>query len=367
MFRAGTYPGTHPMRFLWPDMLWLLLALPALTGAYVLALRRKKKAAIRYASLLLVRAAIGPRQTLRRHVPPALFLLALAAGILAIARPTGSLTLPADHMTLILAMDVSRSMLAKDVAPNRISAAQSAVKAFVDGIPGNVRVGIVSFAGSTTVVQTPTNVRDELIAAVDRFQLQRATATGAGLLLALSQLLPEAGIDVESGVFDGNFSRQRGESSSIDRTRKEKKEEKKDFVVVPPGSYTSGAIVLLSDGRRTSGPDPLKVAKLAADRGVRVYTVGFGTKEGAEIPGAEGFSFFARLDEDTLKGVASITGAEYFHAGNSEDLKKVYEKLNAKFTLERRETEVGALLSVLAVLLLIAGGALSMMWFHRTY
>lgn len=358
------------MRFLWPDLLWLLLALPALTGAYVLALRRKKKAALRYASLLLVRAAIGPRQTLRRHVPPALFLLALAAGILAIARPTGSLTLPADHMTLILAMDVSRSMLAKDVAPNRISAAQAAVKAFVDGIPGNVRVGIVSFAGSATVVQTPTSVRDELIAAVDRFQLQRATATGAGLLLALSQLLPDAGIDVESGVFDGNFSRQRGESSSIDRTRKEKKEEKKeekrDFVVVPPGSYTGGAIVLLSDGRRTSGPDPLKVAKLAADRGVRVYTVGFGTKEGAEIPGAEGFSFFARLDEDTLKGVASITGGEYFHAGNSEDLKKVYEKLNAKFTLERRETEVGALLSALAVLLLIAAGALSMMWFHRT-
>ncbi len=354
------------MRFLWPDMLWLLLAVPALTGAYVLALRRKKKAALRYASLLLVRGAIGPRQTLRRHVPPALFLLAFAAGIVAIARPTGSLTLPADHMTLILAMDVSRSMLAKDVAPNRISAAQAAVKAFVDGIPGNVRVGIVSFAGSATVVQTPTNVRDELISAVDRFQLQRATATGAGLLLALSQLLPDAGIDVESGVFDGNFSRQRGESSAIDRTRKEKKEEKKDFVVVPPGSYTGGAIVLLSDGRRTSGPDPLKVAKLAADRGVRVYTVGFGTKEGAEIPGAEGFSFFARLDEDTLKGIASITAGEYFHAGNSEDLKKVYEKLNAKFTLERRETEVGALLSALAVLLLIAGGALSMLWFHRT-
>ena len=353
------------LRFLWPELLWLLLAVPVLVGAYVFALRRKKKSAIRYASLLLVRDAIGPRQTLRRHVPPALFLLALTAGIIAIARPTATMVLPADHMTLILAMDVSRSMLAKDVAPNRISAAQAAVKAFVDGIPSNIRVGIVSFAGSATVVQTPTTVRDELVAAVDRFQLQRGTATGAGLLLALSQLLPEAGIDVESGVFDKGFSRQAGEASSLDRTRRAKKEEK-NFVTVPPGSYTGGAIVLLSDGRRTSGPDPLQVAKLAADRGVRVYTVGFGTKDGAEIPGFEGFSFFARLDEETLKGVASITGAEYFHAGNSTDLAKVYEKLNTKFSLERGETEVSALLSVLAALLLVGAAVLSLLWFHRT-
>ena len=222
------------LRFLWPELLWLLLTVPVLVGAYVFALNRKKKSAIRYASLLLVRDAIGPRPTLRRHVPPALFLLALTAGIIAIARPTATMVLPADRMTLILAMDVSRSMLAKDVAPNRISAAQAAVKAFVDGIPSNIRVGIVSFAGSATVVQTPTTVRDELVAAVDRFQLQRGTATGAGLLLALSQLLPEAGIDVESGVFDKGFSRQAGEASSLDRTRRAKKEEK-NFVTVPPG------------------------------------------------------------------------------------------------------------------------------------
>ena len=354
------------IRFLWPELLWLLLAVPLLLGSYVWALRRKKKTALRYASLMLVRGAIGPRQTLRRHLPPALFLVALAAGILAIARPMASLTLPADHMTLILAMDVSRSMLAKDVAPNRISAAQAAVKAFVDGIPNNIRVGIVSFAGSAQLVQTPTTVHEDLIAAVDRFELQRGTATGAGLLLALSQLLPNAGIDVESVVFDRNFSRQGGEAASLERQRKAKKEEK-SFVTVPPGSYNGGAIVLLSDGRRTTGPDPLQIAKQAADRGVRVYTVGFGTKDGAEIPGFEGFSFFARLDEETLKGIATITGAEYFHAGNSTDLKKVYEKLNAKFSLERKETEIGALLSVLAALLLIGAGVLSMIWFHRTH
>ena len=134
---------------------------------------------------------------------------------------------------------------------------------------------------------------------------------------------------------------------------------------MPPGSYTGGAIVLLSDGRRTGGPDPLEVAKIAADRGVRVYTVGFGSKDGGEIPGMEGFSFFARLDEETLKGVASMTGAEYFHAGNGADLRKIYQSLNLKFALERRETEISALLSALAALLLIAAATLSLLWFHR--
>jgi Ca-activated chloride channel family protein len=295
-----------------------------------------------------------------------LFLLALAAGILALARPMAALTLPSDHVTLILGMDVSRSMLARDVSPNRISAAQAAVKVFVDDMPRNFRVGIVSFAGSAAVVQTPTTAREELIEAVDRFELQRGTATGAGLLLALSQLLPDAGINVESAVFDRNFSRGSGDAASLEQQRRARKEER-DIVVVPPGSYTRGAIILLSDGRRTVGPDPLQVAKQAADRGVRVYTVGFGTKDGAEIPGFEGYSYFARLDEETLKGVAAMTGAEYFHAGNSEELKKVYANLNSRFSLEHRETEISALLSGLAALLIVLACALSMRWFHRMH
>jgi Ca-activated chloride channel family protein len=353
------------VRFVWPEALWLLLAAPLLVGLYVLALRRRKKTTLRYASLLVVRAAISPHPSLRRHLPPALFLLAMSLGLLTLARPMASLTLPSENMTVLLAMDVSRSMLAADMAPNRISAAQAAVKEFVDSKPHNLRVGLVSFAGAAAVVQTPTTVREELIQAVDRFELQRGTATGAGLLMALSQLLPDAGIDVESGIFDKNFSRRGGDTAPLERRRQEK-QPPKDVVIVPPGSYTGGVIVLLSDGRRTTGPDPLDVAKLAADKGVRVYTVGFGTKEGAEIPGSEGYSWFARLDEDALKGVAAMTGAEYFHAGNPEDLKKVYAHLNSKFSLEARETEVGALLAGLIALLLLAAGALSMRWFHRT-
>jgi Ca-activated chloride channel family protein len=360
------------MRFLWPDLLWLLLLVPALVAAYIYALRRKKKAAVRYASLMLVRDALGPLQGLRRHLPPALFLLAIAAALVAAARPTATVTLPADYLTIILAMDVSRSMLAADVTPNRISAAQAAAKNFVKDIPRNVRLGIVSFAATPATVQTVTENRDDLTAAIDRFQLQRGTATGSGLMLALAQLFPDAGIDVEAASKESAWSRygsdESGKGAGSDRSRKLRKYEKKEFTAVAPGSYTSGGIILLSDGRRTTGPDPLEAAKMAADRGVRVYTVGFGSKTEAPggIPGfGGGMGYFARLDEDTLKAVATITGGEYFHAGTSDDLAKVYQSLSAKFALESSETEVSALFGALASLLVVCAGVLSMLWFHR--
>ena len=362
------------MRFLWPDLLWLLLLVPALVAAYIYALRRKKKAAVRYASLMLVRDALGPRQGLRRHLPPALLLLAIAAALVAAARPTATVTLPSEYLTIILAMDVSRSMLAADVAPNRISAAQAAAKSFVKDIPRNVRLGIVSFAATPATVQTVTENRDDLTAAIDRFQLQRGTATGSGLMLALAQLFPDAGIDVEGASKESAWSRYgsddsgSGKGSGSDRSRKLRKYEKKEFTAVAPGSYTSGGIILLSDGRRTTGPDPLEAAKMAADRGVRVYTVGFGSKTEAPggIPGfGGGMGYFARLDEDTLKAVATITGGEYFHAGTSDDLAKVYQSLSARFALESSETEVSALFGALAALLVVCAGILSMLWFHR--
>ena len=353
------------MRFVWPDLLWLLLLVPALVAAYVLALRRRKLAAVRFASLSLVKGAIGPGQVIRRHLPPALVLLAVIVAILAVARPSAMITLPDEHMTLIMAMDVSRSMQAADVMPNRITAAQAAARSFIEDLPRNVRLGIVSFAGTANVVQTPTENRDDLLAAIDRFQLQRATATGSGLLVSLAQLLPDAGIDLESVVFDSAFSRYGGGAASLDKPRKDKKAGRKDFTPVAPGSYTSGAIILLSDGRRTTGPDPIEAAKLAADHGVRVYTVGFGTAEGGTIDGFEGWSFYVRLDEETLKQVAQITGAEYFYAGSAADLRKVYQNLNLKFGLERKDTEIGALFSAVAVVLLVIAAVLSMLWFHR--
>jgi Ca-activated chloride channel family protein len=225
------------MHFLWPDLLWLLPIVPLAIAAYVYALRRRKKAALRYASLLLVRDALGPGQWLRRHLPAVLIAAALMSALLGVARPSALFTLPNAHQTIVLAMDVSRSMRATDIPPSRMVAAQNAVKEFVQELPPNVRVGIVTFAGTAAVVQTPTHNREELIAAVDRFQLQRQTAIGSGLLMALSLLLPDSGIDLEEDVFDSAFSRRSGAAP----LSASPKAERKDWKPVPPGSYNSGA------------------------------------------------------------------------------------------------------------------------------
>jgi Ca-activated chloride channel family protein len=176
------------MTFLWPEMLLLLLAVPVLVAAYVLLLRRKRKSAIRYASLSLMKDAIGRGQRFRRHVPPLLFLLAVIAAIVAVARPSAVITLPSQQQTIVLAMDVSLSMGAKDVDPNRITAAQAAAKAFVEEHPPDARIGIVAFGATASLVQTPTQNREDLLAAIDRFQLQRGTATGSALYLSLATL-----------------------------------------------------------------------------------------------------------------------------------------------------------------------------------
>jgi Ca-activated chloride channel family protein len=348
------------MSFLWPNLLWLLLLLPALIGAYVLILRRRKKMALRYASLMLVRGAIGPGQWVRRHLPALLVLLALACALLGVARPSAVFTLPAEHQTIVLAIDVSRSMRASDVKPSRLGAAQRAVIDFVQDLPSNVRVGLVTFAGTAAIVQTPTSNRDDLVAAVNRFQLQRRTATGTGLLMALSLLLPDAGIDVEAEVFDRDFSRRAGAAPLGAAAR-----QPKDFKPVAPGSYTTGAVVLLSDGRRTTGPDPLAAAKLAAERGVRVHTVGFGTKEGGPV-NFEDMVIYMRFDEEALKAIAGITEGEYFHAGSADDLRKIYKNLTAKLSLERRETELTAFFGAAAALFAVIAAMLSLLWFHRT-
>jgi len=347
------------MRFMWPEMLWLLLLIPLLVGAYVVALRRRKRNAVRYASLLLVRDAIGPGQRLRRHIPPALLLLALTAAIVAMARPTASVVLPSQYMTIAMAMDVSLSMRATDVEPSRLIAAQNAARAFIDELPSNVRLGIVSFAGTAAVVQTPTENKQDMLAAIDRFQLQRATATGSGLILSLGMLFPEDGLDIESIAMS---MRQAG--VSLDHPRKADGPARPEREPVAPGSYTSGVIILLSDGRRTTGPDPIQIAKMAADRGVRVYTVGFGTLQGTTI-GFEDYQIYVRLDEETLKAIAKITGGEYFHAGTASDLRAVYQNLNTRLAMERQQTEIGALASGVAAALALLAAMLSVWWFHR--
>ena len=350
-------PKNLPVTFMWPTLLWLLLILPLLVTLYIWLMRRKKKMALRFASLSIVREAMGTGPSIRRHIPPFLFLLAVAAMLLAASRPFAVVVLPSQQETIMLAMDVSGSMRATDVAPSRIVAAQNAAKAFLTALPRDVKVGIVAFAGSAQVAQIPTLNREDLVSAIDRFQLQRATAIGNGIVLSLATLFPDAGIDLSAMQFG-----QRQKGVSIDQPVA--KDVKQPFVPVAPGSYTSAAIILLTDGQRTTGVDSMEAAKMAADRGVRVYTVGIGTVTGETI-GFEGWSMRVKLDEETLKAIANKTQADYFYAGTAADLKKVYETLSSRLTMEKKETEISGLLALLAAALAIVSAGLSILWFNR--
>ena len=324
------------MTFLWPEMLWFFGVVPLLVAAYVLALRRNSKLAVRYASLSILKAAM-PGRSLRRHVPPLLFLLAVIGMLFAVARPATVISLPSQHDVVILAMDVSGSMRADDVKPTRLAAAQAAARAFVKDSPRSTRVGVVAFAGSAALVQAPTSEREAIYSAIDALQLQNATAIGAGILASLKAIFPDEEFEVKKT---------------------------KNMNAIAPGSYGAAAIILLTDGQTTTGPDPVDAARLAADRGVRVYTVGIGTPEGQILTG-EGWSIRVRLDEDALKIVADLTRAEYFFAGSALDLKKVYETLTARLVMEKRETEVTALFSAIATSLALVSAALSLLWFNR--
>ncbi|HEX7054472.1 MAG TPA: VWA domain-containing protein [Burkholderiales bacterium] len=340
------------MSFAWPEALWLLALLPLAVALYFYLLRRRKKQALQYSSVALVKAAMAGAPAWRRHVPPALLAAALAAMIVAVARPEALVTLPSSNETVILAMDVSGSMRATDVEPTRLAAAQAAAKQFIAEVPSSVKVGIVAFAGTATVAQAPTRSKEDLIAAIDRFQLQRATAIGSAIIVSLATLFPDGGYDVAAFTFD----RHRGPGGRF--------RPQGNFKPMPPGSYASAVIILLTDGQRTAGPDSLEAARLAAERGVRIYTVGVGTPQGSVV-GIEGWSMRVRLDEETLKGIADLTRGEYFYAGSAPDLKKVYQSLNSRLVLETRKTEVGALFTAAAALLVLAAAGLSLAWFSR--
>ena len=340
------------MNFQWQELLWLLLVVPALVLLYLWLLHRRKKTAVRFASVALVKQALGKGPGWRRHVPPVLMLLAVTTLLLATARPMAVLKLPSNQETIILAMDVSGSMRAADVQPNRLVASQEAAKAFVSGLPRSVRIGVVSFAGTAAVVQAPTFSREDVVAAIDRFQLQRGTAIGSGIVLSLATLFPDEGIDLSQ--ITGARPMPPGPNDKP----------KKIIQPVEPGSYSSAAIILLTDGQRTTGPDPLDAAKMAAERGIRVYTVGIGTTNG-EIIGFEGWSMRVRLDEETLKSIANFTRANYFYAGTAEDLKQVYEGLSSRLVVETKETEVTALFAAAGAALAVLAAALSVWWFGR--
>jgi Ca-activated chloride channel family protein len=347
------------MDFLWPHNLWWMLLLPLLPALYLWLLRRRGKAALMYASLRVVREAAG--RTWLRHVPPALIFMSLALLLLALARPSAPVPLPWAKSTILLAMDISRSMRVADVQPSRMVAAQEAAKAFLAEVPRHIEVGLVTFAGSAQVAQRATTDRPALVGAIDAIQMQYGTAIGNAIVVCLAELFPDQGIDVGEMTFGAP---RRETTRRLDEKNKADKPAPKEITPVPPGSYESAAIILLSDGRRTTGVDTLEAARMAADRGLRIYVVGLGTPHGHEAMG-EGMSIYLQLDEPTLKHVAQMTGGEYHHAGTAEKLRSVYQQLGSKLQVSKRDTELTALLAGAAAVLLVAGSGLSVLWFGR--
>lgn len=345
------------MDFLAPELLWLLPIVPGLVLLYLWLLRRRKKQALRYASLAIVKMAMEGIPGWRRHLPPALILAAIGLGLLAASRPLSVIPLLSSSATIILAIDVSLSMRATDVKPNRLVAAQEAAKAFLQELPPQIKVGIVTFAGSTQLVQPPTLNRESLVAAIDRFQMQRGTAVGNAIVVSLATLFPDEGIDLGEITFGppsrGKSLDDKGQPAPKERTP------------VAPGSYESAAIILLTDGRRTTGIDTEQAAKMAADRGVRVYAVGLGTVDGS-VPAYDSWTaIYMKLDEPSLRAVAQTTQGEYYYAGDAETLKSVYAKLSSRVQVEKKETELSALLALVAAGLSIAAATLSLLWFSQ--
>jgi Ca-activated chloride channel family protein len=335
------------MSMLWPGALLLLVLIPVIIGLYIWMLRRRRRFAIRFSSLSLVRQALPRYSRLRRHLPFALFVLALASLVVALARPVSIVAVPAGRTTIILTMDVSRSMLQSDILPNRLEAAEAAALSFIESQNSTRQIGIVAFAGFAEMTQPPTSDQEALEAAIGSLTTGRGTAIGSGILKAIDAIA-EIDPSVAPSITD--------DSLEVAPTP------------VPQGAYAPSIIVLLTDGVATTGPEPVEAAQQAVDRGVRVYTIGFGTEQGGQFSGGGGFGgggggfgggrFRRGIDEDTLKQVADITGGEYYTAESADELQEVFENLPTSLITRHETTEisvaftaVGALLAALAVVL----------------
>ena len=339
------------MSFIWPTMLLSLLLLPVAVALYIRQQRRRRELIASYGSLGVVREiggrpGGGRRIGWRRHTPPVLFLIALALLLVALARPQTTVSLPKVAGTVILAFDVSGSMAADDIKPTRMEAAKVAARDFVALQPQTVRVGVVAFSDSGITVQAPTNDQGVVVAAINRLTPSTGTSLGNGILVSLNTIAT-----AESGE-QTNYYRNLTPTVLPTPTP------------VAKGTHTSAVIVVLTDGENTAMPDPLAAAKTAANRGVRIYTVGIGSPAGAVLK-INGFSVQTQLDEATLKQIAQATDGAYYNAPTAEDLQAIYGKLGSQLTIKPEKIEVTALFSGAGLLVLLIGGICSLLWFSR--
>ena len=353
------------MGVLWPVYLLVLITIPLVVLAYLLVLKRRKRFAVHYSSLSLIQQAMPGHTRWRRHLPFALLVLALTLLILALSRPFANVSIASSRTTVMLALDVSLSMCANDISPNRLTVAQEAARRFIESQEPDTQVGIVVFAGIAQLIVPPTTDRDVLREAVANLSTARRTAIGSAItrsLDALAEVNPEIP-PVNTYVSPGEGQSDPGRG----------------------GTLQPDLIVLLTDGANTSGIRPLVAAQAAQDRGVRVFTIGFGTTQmpvlrctesqlggdeltnrigrgGFRLGGGFGRGNFLALDEYTLRGVAEITGAEYHLAESADELLQVFAAIPVQLARKEVRMEVSAVLIAISGLLALAAVALGLRW-----
>ena len=353
------------MSVLSPWLLMVLLLIPLLAAAYVWMLRRRRKHAVRYSSLSLIREALPERSRWRQHLPFVLLLLGLTGLLAAVARPVALVEVPLSRTTIILALDVSRSMCATDVEPNRLAVAQDAALAFIEDQADGTQIGVVAFGDFAEVVMPPTTDKEALTAAVETLTTALGTAIGSATLKSIDAIAA-----VNSAVPPSGANLQ-GEGAGSE----------------PGDIYQPDIIVLLTDGANSRGPLPLDAAQQAAERGIRVYTVGFGTADpgqmictgqqlggdvfggrfgrgfgGGNFGGGGALRRFLVIDEETLQGVADMTGGDYFRAESAEQLHEIFLDLPRQIVLQEERIEISVVFAAVGGLLAAAAIGLSLWW-----
>jgi Ca-activated chloride channel homolog len=340
------------MSLLWPGSLYLLILIPLIVAVYVWLLRRRQRFTVRYSSLSLIREAASQQSWLRRHLPFILFLFALASLVFALGRPVAAVTIPSNRATIILAIDVSRSMCSNDIPPNRLEAAKDAAQSFIQNHQAGRQIGVVAFAGFAELIQPPTEDVQVLTSAIESLTTARRTAIGSAILRALDAIA-----EVDDRVAPSDLG---SPSSNVQPA-------------APEEGFVPHIIVLLTDGASNAGPYPLAAAEQAVERGVRVYTIGFGTTnnnsvmdcgnqfQGEDPFGGGGFNQFGGggggfrrdIDEVTLKQIADLTGGAYYAATSAGELQSVLENLPSYLVTTREIIEISVFFVALGVFIMI--------------
>lgn len=324
------------MSLLWPWSLLCLWLVPLLILYYRRLWAQRRQTAETLGTLGIIQNRMGQELGWHRHIPPAIFLIGLILLIIGLARPVMAVSLPRVEGTVILAFDVSNSMLADDLEPTRMAAAKTAARAFLENQPSSVLVGVVAFSNGGLVVQPPTDVQADVLATIDRLSPQGGTSLGQGIFTSLSAIAGEP-VTLDEAALEEGIPR------------------------LEMGEFGSAVIVLLTDGENTGSPEPLEVAQLAAEAGVRIYPIGIGSSEGTVLE-VDGFSILTQLNETPLQEIASLTNGAYYHAEDESALQEIYENIDLRLVVRGDTMERTAIMAALGLLLWLVGGALSMFW-----